>query len=90
MEVGLTRLDDKGRIVIPKRVRKAAGLFVNCSILIYGFERCVLLNRAGPGPEPPDEPAQALPPGRGKGMFGKPCGKGRRASAPHEKGEVTA
>jgi len=88
MEVGLTRLDDKGRIVIPKRVREAAGLSRGCAILIYGFGRCVLLNKARL--EPADEAAQALLSRLGKGAIGKPGGEGTRESAPHERGEVVA
>ena len=89
MEVGLTRLDDKGRIVIPKGVRKHAGLSRGCVILAYGFERLVLLSRVGPGPELSEEEVQALLSRLGKGTIGKPCGEGTREPAPHEKGEVT-
>jgi bifunctional DNA-binding transcriptional regulator/antitoxin component of YhaV-PrlF toxin-antitoxin module len=55
MEVGLTRLDDKGRAVIPKRVRQAAGLSKNSALFAFGLGGFVLLRRADTGPEPLDE-----------------------------------
>jgi bifunctional DNA-binding transcriptional regulator/antitoxin component of YhaV-PrlF toxin-antitoxin module len=93
MEVGLTRLDDKGRAVIPKRVREAAGLSKNSALCAFSLGRFVLLRRADTGPDPSDELAQALRSRRGKGTTGGLSAKKARASGrqtlPYARGEVT-
>jgi bifunctional DNA-binding transcriptional regulator/antitoxin component of YhaV-PrlF toxin-antitoxin module len=90
MGVAIVRVDEKGRVVIPRVVREAAGLSRNSGLLAFAFGRFVVLSRVDTGLEPLDELAEALLSRRGKGTSGKACGQGRREAAPHEEGGVIA
>jgi len=46
METALVRMDDKFRIVIPKRLRKTLGILNSTCLLVYGFEEFIFLRKA--------------------------------------------
>lgn len=45
-QMALVRLDSKGRIVLPKRIRKKADLNVSDVLFVYAFGKLVFLGRA--------------------------------------------
>ena len=46
MQTALVRLDRKGRVVLPKRIRDKAGINVSDVLFVYTFEKLVFLGRA--------------------------------------------
>jgi bifunctional DNA-binding transcriptional regulator/antitoxin component of YhaV-PrlF toxin-antitoxin module len=48
MEMATVRMDDKFRIVIPKRLRKAVNIFEKCHFQIYAFESLIWLREVDP------------------------------------------
>jgi len=47
MEMGLVRVDDKFRIVIPKRLRDTIGIFGRSILYICAFESMIFLKKSG-------------------------------------------
>jgi len=45
MEMALVRMDDKFRVVIPKKLRESAGISEKSSMFLYTFEDIVLLRK---------------------------------------------
>jgi len=45
MEMALARLDNKGRVVIPKRVRDKLGISEKSAVFVYTFENLVFLRK---------------------------------------------
>jgi len=45
MEMAMARLDDKGRVVIPKRLRDRGGIREKSAVFIYTFENLVFLRK---------------------------------------------
>jgi AbrB family looped-hinge helix DNA binding protein len=45
MEMALVRIDDKFRVVIPKKLRESAGISEKSSMFLYTFEDIVLLRK---------------------------------------------
>jgi len=45
MEMAIARLDDKGRVVIPKRMREKVGIHENSTVFVYTFENLVFLRK---------------------------------------------
>ena len=45
MEMAMARLDDKGRVVIPKRLRDSVGISEKTAVFIYTFENLVFLRK---------------------------------------------
>ena len=45
MEMALARLDSKGRVVIPKRLRDSVGISEKTAVFIYTFESLVFIRK---------------------------------------------
>ena len=45
MEMAMARLDDKGRLVIPKRLRDSVGISEKTAVFIYTFESLVFIRK---------------------------------------------
>jgi len=45
MEMALARLDNKGRIVIPKKIRDKLGISEKSAVFVYTFEDLVFLRK---------------------------------------------
>jgi len=45
MEMAIARLDGKGRVVIPKRVRDSVGMSKKSAVFVYSFESLVFLRK---------------------------------------------
>ena len=45
MEIAMVRLDGKGRIVIPKRLRESVGISEKTAVFIYTFESLVFIRK---------------------------------------------
>ncbi len=45
MEMAMARLDDKGRLVIPKKLRDSVGISENSAVLVYTFEKLVFVRK---------------------------------------------
>jgi len=45
MEMAMARLDDKGRVVIPKRLRDSVGISEKTAVFIYTFETLVFIRK---------------------------------------------
>lgn len=42
----MVKMDDKSRVIIPKRVRETAGIAEKCMFFVYAFEDLVFLRKA--------------------------------------------
>ncbi len=45
MEMAIARLDGKGRVVIPKRIRERIGIKENSAVFVYACESLVFLRK---------------------------------------------
>lgn len=45
MEMAMARLDSKGRVVIPKRLRDSVGISEKTAVFIYTFESLVFIRK---------------------------------------------
>jgi len=45
MEMAMVRMDNKFRVVIPKRLRESIGIFERTSLFVYTFESLIFLRK---------------------------------------------
>jgi len=48
MEMAMVRMDNKFRVVIPKRLRESIGIFEKTCLFIYTFESLIFLRKVNP------------------------------------------
>jgi bifunctional DNA-binding transcriptional regulator/antitoxin component of YhaV-PrlF toxin-antitoxin module len=45
MEMALVRMDNKFRVVIPKKLRESIGIFKRTSLFVYTFESLIFIRK---------------------------------------------
>ncbi len=45
MEMAMVRMDNKFRLVIPKRLRESIGIIKNTSLFVYTFESLIFIRK---------------------------------------------
>jgi bifunctional DNA-binding transcriptional regulator/antitoxin component of YhaV-PrlF toxin-antitoxin module len=45
MEMAMVKMDDKFRVVIPKRLRESIGIFEKASLFAYTFESLIFIRK---------------------------------------------
>ncbi len=45
MEMAMVRMDNKFRVVIPKRLRESIGIFKKTSLFVYTFESLIFIRK---------------------------------------------
>jgi AbrB family looped-hinge helix DNA binding protein len=65
LDVALVKLDAKGRLVIPKKIRSNAGIEIGNMLFVYTFEKLVFLRKAEIDHKPVIKTLRRLKPAQG-------------------------